>query len=99
MNNGRRNYDPGIKEQCFFIAGKEEFFLLTSMLQDAALCFSFGGFSGGQGGYMNNRDKHVQFKANIMCARLSSRRSMPRNVFLKRRVGMFESVCVYVCDS
>ena len=73
------------------------FFLLTSMLQDAALCFSFGGFSGGQGGYMNNRDKHVQFKANIMCARLSSRRSMPRNVFLKRNVGVFESVCVCVC--
>ena len=67
------------------------------MLQDAALCFSFGGFSGGQGGYMNNRDKHVQFKANIMCARLSSRRSMPRNVFLKRRVGMFERVCVCMC--
>ena len=25
VNNGRRNYDPGIKQQCFFIAGKEEF--------------------------------------------------------------------------
>ena len=51
VNNGRRNYHPGLNEHCSFVTGEE--FLVRQppgVASTRSALFASGGFYGGEGG-------------------------------------------------